>query len=127
MSGASMPLANKRALGAFGEAAALAFLAKQGYSIIERNWRCTLGEIDLIARDGDQVVFVEVRSRRGQSPPLESITPAKQRRLRALAYAYLDDAFPANEPTWRIDVIAVNIAANGRVSNLEHIEYAVGE
>jgi putative endonuclease len=126
MSGVSMPLASRRSLGAFGEAAAVGYLVKQGYTFIARNWRCSQGEIDLIVQYGDQVVFIEVRSRRGQLP-LDSITPAKQRRLRNLAYTYLNDHYPTGEPAWRIDVIAINIASNGSINALEHIEYAVGE
>lgn len=103
----------------------MAYLVQHGYHIVTRNWRCSLGELDLIATLGDQVVFVEVRSRRGHAPPLESITPTKQRRLRALAYAYLSAA--ECDPPWRIDVIAINVGSDGRVTALEHLEYAVGE
>lgn len=126
MSGANMPLADRRVLGRFGEAAAAAQLIRQGYTIIDRNWRCSLGEIDLIARQGECLVFVEVRTRRGPAPPLESITPAKQRRLRALAYAYLEK-LAGPEALWRIDLVAVNIDRHGLVAGLEHLPYAVGE
>jgi len=119
----------RRALGAFGEAAAAAQLARQGYDLLERGWRCRLGEIDIVARRGDELVFVEVRAKRGtaQGSPEESITPAKQARLAALAHAYLDAHQIAPESAWRIDVVAVVIDHTGRVARLTHIEHAVGE
>lgn len=126
MSGVSMPLADRRALGAFGEQSASTYLSCKHYTIVERNWRCNLGELDLVATLGDQIVFIEVRTRQGRSSPLESITPAKQRRLRALAYAYLT-ATAQLAALWRIDVVGVNVDRNGRVISIEHLEYAVGE
>lgn len=126
MSGANMPLADRRALGAFGEQSASAYLLGQRYTIVDRNWRCNLGELDLVATIGDQIVFIEVRTRQGASSPLESITPVKQRRLRALAYSYLT-ATAQLAALWRIDVVGVNVDHNGRVTCIEHLEYAVGE
>lgn len=126
MSGASMPLADRRALGAFGEQSASTYLIGQRYTIVDRNWRCNLGELDLVATIGGQIVFIEVRTRQGDSSPLESITPAKQRRLRALAYAYLT-ATAQLAALWRIDVVGVNVDYHGRVTCIEHLEYAVGE
>jgi len=125
-----MPLADmRRHLGDFGEAAAAAYLIRQGYVVCERQWHCRSGEIDLIARQGDQVVFVEVRTRRNtpSGSAEESVTPAKQQRLVALAYAYLE-AHNLNEHTpWRIDVIAVRIDRAGRIVQLTHIPHAVEE
>jgi putative endonuclease len=124
----------RRTLGSTGERAAAAYLVRHGYTIIARNWRCRSGEIDLIARQGDQLVFVEVRTRRAALAGLaeESITPTKQARLRTLAYTYLqehahdgDGANPAIE--WRIDVIAVQMGRRGRVVALNHIPAAIAE
>lgn len=128
MSGASMPSA-RSALGAFGEAAAAAHLLGRGGAILDRNWRCRGGEIDLVARLGDQLLFVEVRTRRAGAgaAPEESIGPAKAARLLRLAYAYLDAAGITAEPQWRIDVIAVEVDSAGRVARLEQIEGAVAE
>lgn len=129
MCGASMPSA-RRSLGAFGEAAALAHLQRRGAAIIERNWRCRHGEIDLVALLGGQLLFVEVRTRRrgGAGPaPEESLGPAKIARLGRLAYAYLEAAGRDPEAPWRIDLIAVEVDAAGRVARLEQIEGAVGE
>ncbi|NTW97526.1 MAG: YraN family protein, partial [Oscillochloris sp.] len=80
----------RRALGDFGESAARSHLLRAGYAILASNWRCRIGEIDLVARQGDQLVFVEVRTRRADGPisPEESISPAKRRRMLALADAY---------------------------------------
>ncbi|NTU79144.1 MAG: YraN family protein [Chloroflexales bacterium] len=122
-----MPSA-RAALGRLGEDAAAAHLARAGYTLITRNWRCPGGEIDLVALIDGQVVFVEVRTRRGgQWRPEESIGAAKTGRLRALAYAYLEHAGMSAEIPWRIDVIAVELDTAGHITRLEQIPYAVGE
>lgn len=76
--------------------------------IIERNFRCRLGEIDIIARDGDALVFVEVRSRRSSSHghPLETVRAAKQQRLARVATFYLSTRRPSFE-TCRFDIIGI--------------------
>lgn len=127
MCGGSMP-SPRRALGDQGEAAAAAHLIQSGYTLLARNWRCTIGEIDLVAQLGDQVVFVEVRTRTGGSwRPEESIGPVKAQRLRALAYTYLEaNGLPAESP-WRIDVFAIEVDPAGRVLRLEQIEHAIEE
>lgn len=131
MYGASMPTlrGTRRNLGDFGEAAAAAHLYRQGYAIVARKWRCTAGEIDLVARQGEQIVFVEVRTRRGTAfgTPEESITPTKQARLITVAYAYLD-ACALNAPIeWRIDIITIQVDRTGRIGHLNHIPNAIGE
>lgn len=126
MSGASMPSDRRRALGGFGESAAAAHLSRRGMALVARNWRCPLGEIDLVAREGDQLVFVEVRARRGEAiAPEETIGPAKARRLAALALVYLQAAGLPEHTPWRIDLVAVVVDAAGRVSRLSHIESAI--
>lgn len=128
MAGDSSPRTPRQNLGAFGEAAAAAHLTRQGYTIREHNWRCSAGELDLVVQQGEQVVFVEVRARRGSAygTPEESVTPAKQHRLVALAYAYLEAHNLPAESDWRIDVIALEIDRAGRVARLNHIVNAVG-
>jgi putative endonuclease len=126
MSGASMP-STRRDLGDFGESAARAHLRRAGYTILASNWRCRIGEIDLVAQQGGQLVFVEVRTRRAHGPitPEESLSPAKRRRLLALADSYLSDAeLPSSTPC-RIDLIAVAIDGVGRIARLDHIVSAV--
>jgi putative endonuclease len=122
-----MPSA-RRGLGSFGELAAAAHLQRRGAGIVARNWRCPIGEIDLVARLGDQLLFVEVKARRsGELAPETGVGPAKGRRLVRLAYAYLAAEGLPPETPWRIDVIAVEIDGGGRVVRLEQIESAVGE
>lgn len=120
----------RRRLGHFGESAAAAYLLRQGYTILERNWRCASGELDLITRYGDELVFVEVRARQGRGnygSPEESLTPAKQTRLITLAYAYLDTHQHHGNTPWRIDVIALQLDQAGRIARLNHIPNAVEE
>lgn len=125
MSGASMPSA-RRSLGQFGEAAAAAHLHRAGYRLLARNWRHQLGEIDLVARSGDQLVFVEVRTRRaGPVTPQESVGLQKARRLVSLAQAFLATTDAPPETEWRIDLIAVVVGSDGRVASLEQIQGAI--
>jgi putative endonuclease len=125
-----MPSA-KRRVGAFGEGLAQAHLRAAGYTNLATNWRCALGEIDLVAQHGDQVVFVEVRTRKlgpaGGAQPEESISPAKAQRLIALGYSYLEAEGWAAETPWRIDLIAIELDQTGRVRRIAHVEYAIGE
>ena len=122
----------RRVLGRQGEDLAAAYLARQGCDIVTRNWRTRSGELDIVARDGDWLVFVEVRTRRiarGASGPAlgspeESVTPRKQLQLVALADAYLFE-LPWGGP-WRIDVIALELRADGSVARLNHLRDAIG-
>ena len=116
----------RRALGEFGERLAVQHLEAKGYQIVERNHRRREGEIDIIARLGDVLAFVEVRCRRGSAmgTAIESLSRAKQRRLVALAEAYGQDSAGLPEQR-RIDVIAVDLAPNGKLLSLSHIEGAV--
>ncbi len=115
------PTDPRRALGRLAEDQAAAHLAGQGWQILTRNWRRRGGELDLIAREGATLVFVEVRSRaagsRGGSPE-ESVGPDKRRRLRLLAEQYLQE-HPWAGPC-RIDVVAIVIDGAGRVQRLDH-------
>lgn len=122
----------RRALGRLGEDLAAAYLAGLSYRIVTRNWRTRTGELDIVAQEGEWLVFVEVRARRagrrGVDPvlgtPEESVTPRKQLQLAALADAYLY-ALPWQGP-WRIDVIALELAADGSIVRLNHLRDAVG-
>jgi putative endonuclease len=116
----------RRRLGAFGERLATAHLEAKGYRIRARNFRCREGEIDIVAEDGDTLVFVEVRTRRGDAlgGPAESITAIKEARLVAVATAYVQTLSepPADQ---RIDVVAVQLSPGGRLLAIDHIEGAV--
>ena len=94
--------------GGGAEDRAAEFLQRHGLAIVERNYRTRMGEIDLVASDGDRIVFVEVRMRRGQAfgGALASITPKKKRRIIAAAKHYLMKL--GREPFCRFDVIALD-------------------
>ena len=100
----------RRDVGILGEKLARDFLSKNGYHILETNYRCPEGEIDIIAQHEDTLVFVEVRTKTSRQfgSPEESITPAKMERLRAVAahYGQNHDNLPAS---WRIDVVAIEL------------------
>jgi putative endonuclease len=112
----------KDAVGRFGEQVAAGYLADAGLSIVERNWRCADGEIDIIARDGPVLVIVEVKTRSSLAfgDPAEAVNPAKADRLRRLALRWLaerrDDAPAEYWPELRFDVVAVVRQARGRPS-----------
>lgn len=100
----------KKNKGDRGEARAAEFLRGQGYRILERNYRCPLGEVDLIARDGETVVFIEVKMRSSDrfGSPQEAIGPRKQRRMTAIALYYLKAKEWLKAPA-RFDVAAVRL------------------
>ena len=112
---------DRRAKGRLGEDAACDELARQGFDIVYRNWRVREGEIDVIARREDLLVFAEVKSRTGTAfgDPEESVTPAKARRLRSLAARYLADSPGYGQV--QFDVFAVMLDASGAVLQLRHI------
>jgi putative endonuclease len=112
------------AVGAYGERLAAAHLLAQGMVLLDRNWRCTAGEIDIIARDGSAVVFVEVKTRRGDGfgLPAESVVADKVRRLRRLAAEWL--ARSGVRPTEvRFDVVSVLQRPKGS-ARIEHLKGA---
>jgi putative endonuclease len=118
----------RRDTGILGEKLAKDFLKKRGYRIWEANYRCPEGEVDLIAKHKDYLVFIEVRTKKSTDfgTPEESITSAKQERLRAVASHYRQTH--NNLPQlWRIDVVAVELDRRGKPSRIELIENAVGE
>ena len=113
-------------LGRQGERLAEEKLAAAGYELLARNYRCAAGEIDLIARHGETLVFVEVRTRRGEAfgLPEASLTPAKRRHLIAAAQTYLQEN-NLSEAAWRIDVVAVEFSPRGRLMRVDIVENAV--
>src|SRR5262245_24460234 len=102
---------------------AMAHLEARGYAIIARNWRCRAGELDLVASNGTTIVFVEVRSRRGDrcGTPLESVDARKRQRLAQLARRFLATQ-PRHERLVRFDVIGIRLDRDP--PQLEHIEHA---
>lgn len=118
---------SKTELGRLAESAAEKYLVEQGYEVIERNYYCPFGEIDIIAREGGTLCFVEVRSKTtdDQGHPLESITRAKRRRLVSSVYYYLKARAVLSDDI-RIDVLAVTRNADN-LWEMEHIPNAVAE
>ncbi len=115
----------RKQLGAAGEEIAARELARRGYRLRERNWRCAAGELDLVAEQADVLVFVEVRTRRGDrfGTPEESITASKRTHLIAAAESYLQAH--DLDCDWRIDVVAVQMSARGELMRVDVIENAV--
>lgn len=111
----------KDAVGHYGERVAAARLVEVGMRIIERNWRCAAGEIDIVAADGSTLVICEVKTRSSAAfgTPAEAVTWAKQRRLRELAVLWLAE-HPGHWQEIRFDVVAVLRNRQGAAS-IEHL------
>lgn len=116
----------RRRLGSWGENVAAVHLEAAGYTLVARNWRCRGGEIDLVARDGETVVFVEVKTRRGRDygAPEEALTPHKAQKLLQLGQQYIAD-HGLDDVDWRIDLVAVELDERGRLLRCDHIPNAV--
>jgi len=113
-----------QALGREGEEIACAYLRRKKYTIVTRSFRMFRGEIDIIARDGATLVFVEVKARADESfgRPEESVTAGKQRQLRKIAQGYLVE-HPLGGVDCRFDVIAI-LFRGGNDYRLEHFKDA---
>lgn len=114
----------RRALGEYGERLAERYLREHGVAVIDRNWRCARGEIDLVGRDGDCLVFCEVKTRRTErfGAPVEAVDRRKASRLRRLASAWLQ-AHDEHPGRIRIDVIGIlrPVAGPARVRHLQGV------
>ena len=108
-----------------GEALAVAHLKARGYEILARNYRAIRGEIDLVAQDGDCIVFVEVKTRRSLKfgLPQAAVTAHKQRQISKVALAYLQTHNLFDAPC-RFDVIAIHLSPRLELLKLEQIESA---
>ena len=115
----------RRALGAAGEAAAAALLRRRGYRILARNVRTRFGELDLVARDGETLCFVEIKTRRSLAFgwPQEAVTRRKQWHLVRMAQWYLKARRLADVPA-RFDVVAVLMGPDNRPTQVEVIPHA---
>ena len=114
----------KDAVGAYGERVAVRFLADAGYAVVDRNWRCRHGVLDVVAIRGGVVVFVEVKCRRSSAfgVPAAAVTSAKIEHLRAAAASWLA-AHDLAEADVRFDVVSVVRPLSG-AAVVEHVEGA---
>jgi putative endonuclease len=120
-----MPTARTH-LGTKGEDIAAAYLQQQGHLLLERNFRTRYGEVDLVTRHGDAIVFVEVRTRRTATygTPEESVTARKGQRLVLAAQQYLQDN-SMEQAHWRIDLVSVRM--QGGQPKVTHLHNVVSE
>ncbi|HTW20990.1 MAG TPA: YraN family protein [Mycobacteriales bacterium] len=112
----------KDSIGKYGEELATRHLVGAGMQVLARNWRCAAGEIDIVARDGSDLVVVEVKTRTSTAfgTPAEAITRRKAEKLRELALHWLR-AHPARGATLRFDVVGVLLPRSG-AARLEHLK-----
>ena len=122
-----MTQTTRQVLGAGGERLARRHLEQKGYRFVAANWRRPYGELDLIMRDGDVLVFVEVKTRSGERlvTAEESLTAAQARRLLRGAQSYLAERVDLASLFWRIDLVAITLTPTGVVSRLTHIVDAI--
>lgn len=111
---------DRQRTGRLGEDLAARYLEREGYKVVARNFRCALGEMDLVAEGAGGTLFVEVRTKRRPCTvtPEETITRAKAMRLVRLAEWYMAESGREDRP-WRVDLIAVELGADGRPVRLE--------
>ena len=116
----------RAALGAAGERLAAGWLEARGFRVLARNWRCAYRELDIIAEEAGELVFVEVKTRRGTAYglPEEAITANKRAHLTAAAQCYLAEAQRETQQ-YRIDVVAVQLNGQGRLLAVRHHRSAV--
>ena len=115
-----MTTSDRSGLGRRGEALAAQALGRHGYQVLERNWRCAVGEVDLIVAREEHIYFVEVRTRRaGQafSPEL-SLTRRKAARMDLVARTYLGSHPSPDQATWHVSFAAVAIDARGALQRI---------
>jgi putative endonuclease len=112
--------------GRYAEQLVIRYLENSGYQIVTTNWRCPVGEIDIVAQKENILIFVEVRSRHAETTEMsfESVNKRKQTKLAALANEYIN-AHNLDEMIWRIDVIGVAVPRSGEAI-IEHVEDALG-
>lgn len=112
---------NRQEIGARGEDAAEAYLRRSGLDVIDRNWRCPVGEIDIVAIEGESLVLCEVKTRTtiAKGTPEEAVSAAKRKRLTRLAEAYIANA--GIQPCEvRFDVIAIRVLSPDRALLRHH-------
>ena len=119
---------SSRRIGEIGEELARHHLEAKGYRVVATNYRCRWGEVDLIAKDGLEWVFVEVRTRRSGTygVPEESLTETKKQHLALAAQDYLHETGQSSADTqWRIDLVAIGLGSGRRVLSIQHLTNVV--
>jgi putative endonuclease len=118
-------MSKQNSTGQLGEDIAVSYLQQRGYTIQERNWRCTKGEIDIIATAQESLIFVEVRTRHAPNTEMAfaSITPMKRQRMVRAVYEYLNTLSDPDQVEWRIDVVGVALQ-RGKRPHIQHVENA---
>jgi len=112
-------------LGQRGEELAAGELTKQGYEIVDRNWHCQIGEVDIVTRRGEAWTFFEVRTRRGRAfgTPEESVTSGKMKRMVDVAQMYLSaHGVNVHEVDWQMGVVAVEMDEAGYLLRVDIYE-----
>ncbi len=117
---------SRKRLGDAGERLAAERLRQAGYIVRAHNYRCQAGEVDIVAEEAGDIVFVEVKTRRGVSYglPEEAVTPAKQRKLIAAAQTYLE-AHGCAAASWRVDVVAIALTRAGMLEEVRIYRHAI--
>jgi putative endonuclease len=122
--GQGIPVSNTRGeLGRRGEELAVGELVRRGYEVVSRNWRCRVGEVDVVVQRDGAWTFFEVRTRRSRTcgTPEESITPAKQRRMADVALTYLDE-HDLQDVDWCLGLVAIEMNRTGEMQRLDVYE-----
>jgi putative endonuclease len=117
----------RRRLGDRGEQLARSYLEAKGLVFVEANWQCPAGELDVIMREGEEIVFVEVKLRRGETlgRAEEAVSWSKARKLLRAGEWYIGAHPELNDPIWRIDLLGITLTTSGAVERVSHVENAV--
>lgn len=120
-------LNRKGALGMAGERHARLTLEAQGYNFVAANWHCAVGELDLVMLDGDELVFVEVKTRHGEGSgrASEAVSGAKARKMIAAAEWFVSRHPEYGDRIWRCDLIAITVHPSTGVANATHFVNAI--
>jgi len=115
----------RKELGTEGEKLAVKFLKREGYKILQRNYKCKLGEVDIIAERGGTIAFIEVKTRQTEDfgPPQYAVTATKKNQISKVALYYIKEKKLIGR-VYRFDVIAITYSPELRKPNIEHIENA---
>jgi putative endonuclease len=122
-----MAKTEKQRLGTLGESTARTILESKGMRFVEANWHCSIGELDLVMLEGDELVFIEVKTRRGEKNGRaeESVGAAKGKSLLAAAEWYVSIHPEFGNTIWRIDLVALTFSRTDELLRIAHIDNAI--